>query len=100
MDPHYPTLMSSPLRFQALVASLLLVPALSSAQSLLGRNDSVYTWRGPLAAGAQLTVRNYNGPIDVAGANKATILALPDPYKSEVSGAYYDQLEQFEPAEA
>jgi hypothetical protein len=60
------------LRFQALVASLVLVPALSGAQALVGRNDSVYTWRGPIAAGAQLTVRNYNGPIDVRPASGST----------------------------
>ena len=38
----------------------------------MGRTDSIYTWRGTLAAHAQLTIRNFNGPIDVrpaAGAN-------------------------------
>jgi DUF4097 and DUF4098 domain-containing protein YvlB len=69
--------MSSLHRLQALVASLLLVPALSGAQTLLGRNDSVYTWRGQIGAGAQLTVRNYNGPIDVrpASGNTAEVRA-------------------------
>ena len=46
-------------------AALLLLPALSTAQSLVGRSDSIYTWRGALPARALLTVRNYNGPIDV-----------------------------------
>ena len=64
--------MSSLYRFQALAASLLLVPALSGAQTLVGRDDSVYTWRGQIAAGAQLTVRNYNGPIDVRPATGNT----------------------------
>ncbi|MFL5608807.1 MAG: DUF4097 family beta strand repeat-containing protein [Gemmatimonadaceae bacterium] len=64
--------MSSQHRFPALVAALLLLPALASAQSLVGRDDSVYTWRGQLPAGAQLTVRNYNGPIDVRAASGNT----------------------------
>lgn len=73
--------MSSPYRLQALVATLLLVPALSGAQTLLGRDDSVYTWRGQIAAGAQLTVRNYNGPIDVrpASGNTAEVRAEKRP---------------------
>jgi hypothetical protein len=53
------------LRVSALIGVLLTVPALSGAQTLLGRSDSVFTWRGPLKAGALLTVRNHNGPIDV-----------------------------------
>jgi hypothetical protein len=32
----------------------------------------VYTWRAPLAAGAQLTIRNFNGPIDVRAASGST----------------------------
>lgn len=52
-------------RASALVAALVVLPALSDAQTLLGRTDSVFTWRGPLRAGALLTVRNHNGPIDV-----------------------------------
>ena len=64
--------MSSQLRFQALVASLALLPALASGQSLVGQNDSVYTWRGQIAAGARLLVRNYNGPIEVIPASGST----------------------------
>lgn len=52
-------------RASALVAALVVFPAVSGAQTLLGRADSVFTWRGPLSAGALLTVRNHNGPIDV-----------------------------------
>ena len=52
------------LRASALLLGLAL-PATSRAQTLLGRNDSVFTWRGALPAGALLTVRNHNGPIDV-----------------------------------
>jgi hypothetical protein len=73
--------MSPQHRFQALVATLLLLPALSGAQTLLGRDDSVYTWRGQIASGAQLTVRNYNGPIDVrpASGNTAEVRAEKRP---------------------
>ena len=52
-------------RASALAALLVALPSLSGAQTLLGRADSVFTWRGPLRAGAMLTVRNHNGPIDV-----------------------------------
>jgi hypothetical protein len=31
----------------------------------VGQSDSVYTWRGALPSGALLTIKNYNGPIDV-----------------------------------
>jgi Putative adhesin len=78
--------MSSQPLFRALVVSLLLLPTLSSAQSLVGRSDSVYTWRGPIPSGAQLTVRNYNGPIDVraasGGATTAEIRAEKRPGRS------------------
>jgi hypothetical protein len=53
------------LRAPALLAALVALPGLSGAQTLLGRADSVFTWRGTLPAGALLTVRNHNGPIDV-----------------------------------
>lgn len=53
----------------AIAAALLVLPALASSQSLAGRSDSIYTWRGPLRSGAQLVVRNYNGPIDVRPAS-------------------------------
>jgi DUF4097 and DUF4098 domain-containing protein YvlB len=51
---------------------LLALPAALSAQNLVGRSDSVYTWRGALPTGAQLTIRNFNGPIDVRAAQGTT----------------------------
>ncbi len=56
-------------RASALALALVVLPGLSGAQTLLGRTDSVFTWRGPLRAGALLTVRNHNGPIDVRPAS-------------------------------
>lgn len=53
---------------------LLLVPlATASAQTLVGRSDAVYTWRGALRAGAQLTVKNFNGPIELRGGDAAQV---------------------------
>jgi hypothetical protein len=63
----------STLRASALLAALLLVPGLSGAQTPLGRSDSVFTWRGPLRAGSLLTVRNYNGPIEVRPASGSEV---------------------------
>ncbi len=51
---------------------LLALPAALSAQNLVGRSDSIYTWRGALPAGAQLTIRNFNGPVDVRAAQGTT----------------------------
>ena len=59
----------TPLRASALLVALVALPALSGAQTLLGRNDSVFIWRGALPNGALLTVRNHNGPIDVRPAS-------------------------------
>lgn len=56
-------------RSATLLAIALLLPSLAGAQTLVGRADSVFTWRGPLRASAQLTVRNHNGPIDVRPAS-------------------------------
>jgi Putative adhesin len=50
---------------RSLALALLLLPALAPAQTLAGRSDATYTWQGPLRAGARLSVRNFNGPIDV-----------------------------------
>lgn len=58
-----------PVVLLALVAS----PTLAGAQTLLGRGDSVFTWRGSLPAGALLTVRNHNGPIDVRPATGSQV---------------------------
>jgi hypothetical protein len=60
-------------RASAFAGALLVLPALSGAQTLLGRNDSVFTWRGTLPAGALLTVRNHNGPIDVRPATGSEV---------------------------
>lgn len=60
-------------RVSALVAAFVVLPGFSGAQPLLGRSDSVFTWRGPLRAGALLTVRNHNGPIDVRPATGAQV---------------------------
>jgi hypothetical protein len=53
------------LRHTFFCAALAALPALAGAQTLVGQADSVYTWRGALPAQRLLTVRNYNGPIDV-----------------------------------
>ena len=63
----------SAVRASAFLVALLVYPALGGAQSLLGRNDSVFTWRGPLRAGALLTVRNHNGPIEVRPAGGSEV---------------------------
>jgi DUF4097 and DUF4098 domain-containing protein YvlB len=50
-----------------LLSALALTAAhtsLASAQ-LVGRDESVYTWRGTVPNGGQFTIRNFNGPIDV-----------------------------------
>ncbi len=60
------------LRFAAFAAALLAPTALAVAQTQLGRNDSIYTWRGALPARAQLAIRNFNGPIDVRPASGNT----------------------------
>jgi DUF4097 and DUF4098 domain-containing protein YvlB len=53
------------LRLAALACVLACLSATASAQTLVGSADSIYTWRGALPARALLTVKNYNGPIDV-----------------------------------
>lgn len=65
--------MHSTARLFALTAALAALPALSSAQTLLGRADSIYTWRGELRARALLTIRNFNGPIDVRPSSGSTV---------------------------
>ena len=59
--------------------TLLLALSLTGAVStvadaqLVGRNESVYTWRGTIPSGGQFTVRNFNGPIDVKPATGNTV---------------------------
>lgn len=54
--------------------------SLAGAQ-LVGRNETVYTWRGSIPNGAQFTIRNFNGPIDVrpASGNTAELRAEKRP---------------------
>ncbi|CAN5413958.1 hypothetical protein BH09GEM1_BH09GEM1_35570 [soil metagenome] len=66
------TVMSRSLRLAALAATLLAPTTLAVAQTQVGRSDSIYTWRGALPAHAQLTIRNFNGPIDVRPASGNT----------------------------
>jgi hypothetical protein len=40
---------------------------------LVGRNETVYTWRGTIPAGGQFTVKNFNGPIDVRPSSGTTV---------------------------
>jgi len=62
-------------------AALILVSVAthaSGAQTLVGRSDSVYTWHGTIPASGRLTLRNFNGPIDVrpAAGNVAELRAV------------------------
>jgi DUF4097 and DUF4098 domain-containing protein YvlB len=57
--------MRTSIRFGALACAFTVLPMAGSAQTLVGRTDSIYTWRGALPSGALLTVKNFNGPIDV-----------------------------------
>jgi len=41
------------------------VPTLAGAQGVVGRNESVYTWRGTIPANGIFSVKNFNGPVDV-----------------------------------
>jgi DUF4097 and DUF4098 domain-containing protein YvlB len=45
--------------------------SLAGAQ-LVGRSETVYTWRGTIPNGGQFTIRNFNGPIDVRPATGNT----------------------------
>jgi len=45
--------------------------SLAGAQ-LVGRNETVYTWRGTIPSGGQFTIKNFNGPIDVRPATGNT----------------------------
>ena len=69
---HHVTAMRSTTRL--LLSALALTAAhtsLASAQ-LVGRDESVYTWRGTIPSGGQFTIRNFNGPIDVRPASGNT----------------------------
>jgi DUF4097 and DUF4098 domain-containing protein YvlB len=65
--------MRSAIRSLSAVLSLIgVVPALAGAQTLVGRADSVYTWRGTIPANGTFTIKNFNGPIEVRAASGNT----------------------------
>jgi hypothetical protein len=74
----------------AIATALLLVPGLAHAQTLLGRADSIYTWRGPLPAQALFSVRNYNGPVDVRPASGSQVEFRAEKRTSRGGGALQD----------
>ncbi len=76
-------------RLGALLA-LIALPALANAQTLVGAADSIYTWRGALPANALLTIRNYNGPIDVRAATGTTAEVRAEKRTSRGGGSIRD----------
>ena len=64
--------MSFSARIALLTVALASLSACARAQTTVGRNDPVYTWRGTVRSGALLTIRNFNGPIDVRPSNGST----------------------------
>lgn len=74
----------------AVLVALALVPAAPRAQAQVGQSDSIYTWRGPLAARALLTVRNYNGPIDVRQASGTSAEVRAEKRTSRGGGSIRD----------
>jgi hypothetical protein len=77
-------------RSSLLAAALVMMPLLGHAQTLVGRSDSVYTWRGALPSHALLTVRNYNGPIDVRPADGNTAEVRAEKRTSRGGGSIQD----------
>jgi hypothetical protein len=59
------------------LALFVVFPLGASAQTLVGRSEAVYNWKGAVPARALLTVKNFNGPIDVrpAEGTQATMRA-------------------------
>jgi DUF4097 and DUF4098 domain-containing protein YvlB len=49
------------------------IPALAGAQTQVGRDVSVYTWRGSIPSGGSFSVKNFNGPIDVRSSSGNTV---------------------------
>lgn len=82
--------MLSLLRRSALVASLTLLPRVVAAQELLGRNDSIYTWRGTLPSGGALAVRNPNGPVDVRASSGSVVEVKAEKRTGRSGGALRD----------
>ena len=58
------------LLFSAL--ALTAVHTSPAGAQLVGRNETVYTWRGTIPSGGQFTIKNFNGPIDVRPATGNT----------------------------
>ena len=52
--------------------ALAAVHSTVAGAQLVGRDETVYTWRGTIPNGAQFTIRNFNGPIDVRPATGST----------------------------
>ena len=77
-------------RASVFAALLLVLPALSRAQTLVGRSDSVYTWRGAIPASALLTIRNFNGPVDVRPAEGGTAEVRAEKRTSRGGGSVED----------
>jgi DUF4097 and DUF4098 domain-containing protein YvlB len=57
------------------------IAAGEAGAQLVGRNESVYTWRGTIPDGRLFTIRNFNGPITVrpASGNTAELRAEKKP---------------------
>jgi DUF4097 and DUF4098 domain-containing protein YvlB len=64
--------MRSTTRILAFSFALTGVSFSMAGAQLVGRNETVYTWRGTIPNGGQLTIRNFNGPIDVRPATGNT----------------------------
>jgi len=56
----------------ALSLALAGVSSSMAGAQLVGRTETVYTWRGTIPNGGQFTIRNFNGPIDVRPATGNT----------------------------
>jgi hypothetical protein len=81
--------MIPPLR-SAVALALLVLPSVSPAQTLVGRSDSVYVWRGALGAGSLLTIRNFSGPVDVRSSDGATAEVRAEKRPSRGGGSVSD----------
>ena len=77
-------------RTSVFAAIVLVLPARSGAQTLVGRSDSVYTWRGAIPASALLTIRNFNGPVDVRPAEGAAAEVRAEKRTSRGGGSVED----------
>jgi DUF4097 and DUF4098 domain-containing protein YvlB len=78
------------LLFSAL--ALAAVHSSLAAAQLVGRDETVYTWRGTIPNGGQFTIKNFNGPIDVrpATGNTAELRAEKRPRGGDVRDVAFD----------